>query len=215
MGFTIRLIGAEIVAAFFLSQVIGDVYITDEGKLFAVFFGPCHHFGDLFCEQILVLHHHHRNGTSAIGLEPLADALGIVASGVDHIVGGDIAFFSVDDPAFVSLLGDACRGREAKDFLAHVARALGEGLSELSGVNIAVCRIVEHACEIVGFKERVVFLGLLGCPDFHGDALVAAHGSRAFKLLHALFGMGEANGAGLVIIHWVIDFCSEAGVELC
>ena len=105
VGFAIRLIGAEIVAAFFLSQVIGDVYIADEGKLFAVFFGPCHHFGDLFCQQILVLHHHHRNGTSAIGLEPLADALGVVASGVDHIVGGDIAFFSVDDPAFVSLAG--------------------------------------------------------------------------------------------------------------
>jgi hypothetical protein len=100
--------------------------------------------GDLLGEQILVAHHHHRHGAPAIGLEPFADALGVIARGVDDDLAADRALFGLDDP-FAPFTAHAGRGAEAQDLRAHVARALGQRLGELRRVDVAIVGIVERA----------------------------------------------------------------------
>ena len=215
MATTVWLIRANVDAAFLLTQIVGHVHIAQQWQLGAtVFFRPVFQFGDLLGQQILVRHDHHRHGATTVGLEPFADALGIVASSVDHIVTFDVALFGVDDPCVILFLSDAGGRAEADDFRAQIAGTFGHCLRDLRGVDITVSGIPENAHQIVGFKEGITFFGFFRRPDFHVDALIAAHGTGAFKLLHPLFGVRQTKRTCLVVIHRVIDFLSQTGIKL-
>jgi hypothetical protein len=101
-----------------------------------------------------VAHHHHRHGAPAIGLEPLAHALRVVAGGVDHDLAADVALFGMDDP-FAVFAADAGGGAEAQDRGAHVARALGQRLGQLCRVDVAIGGVVERALQVMRFDEGI------------------------------------------------------------
>ena len=57
-----------------------------------------------------MLHHHHRHGAPAIGLEPFPDFLRIIARSIHNVFTGDIAIIGVDDPRMIWLLRHARGG---------------------------------------------------------------------------------------------------------
>ena len=159
-------------------------------------------------------HDHHWHGAPAEGFEPFADLLSIVARGIHDIFGADIAFLGVDDP-FAIFAGDTGCGREAVDLCAEIAGALGEGLGQLRGVDIAVHRIEERAGQVMGFDERVAGFDLVDAQNFKVHTLIEPHAAGPFELLQSFDGVGEADGARDVVIHRIVDSFGQAAVKLC
>ncbi len=177
----------------FLPEVIGHVHIAQKWQLAALFFAIGLDLGDFVGQDILVAHHHHRHSAPAVGLKPFTDLLGIISRCVHHIVTGDIAFFRVNDPCVIRLLGDACGGREAQDFRTHVTGAFGQRLCQLGGVNVTVVRIVQCARKIMGFDKRVAGFDFVQIKDFQIHALLLAHAFGAFEFLHPFLAMGQTD----------------------
>jgi hypothetical protein len=148
-------VGAQVEAVLLLPQVVGDVDVAQQRQLVADLLRPVAHGGNLLEDQVLVAHHHHRHGAPAEGLEPFADALGVVAGGVHHDLAADVALFGMDDPLAV-LAADAGGGAEAQDRGAQVARALGQRLGQLRGVDVAIGGVVERALQVMGLDEGIL-----------------------------------------------------------
>ena len=79
MGLAVPLVGAEVQAVLVLAQVIGAIDVAQQRHLVAIFLGPCLQLGNFFGQEILVRHGDHRHSAPAVGFEPFADALRIVA----------------------------------------------------------------------------------------------------------------------------------------
>ena len=95
-------------------------------------------------------HHHHRH----VAAEQPSHFLGAVAGGVDDGFAADLALGRGQHPFALVATGGGHRA-EADDFLAHVARALGERLGELRRIDVAVVGVVERALEVVRLDEGV------------------------------------------------------------
>ncbi len=102
---------------------------------------------------------------------------------------------------------------EALDLRAEVARALGEGLRELAGIDVAVERIVQAADYVFERDERVSLFDLVGRDDRKIDALRARHRADVGVFVHAVARVREADRAGDVIIDGIADPRAEFGVE--
>ncbi len=211
MGAAVALIGAEVEAVFLLPEVVAGVHVAEERE-FAVCGRPFLEFGDLFGGEVLVAHHHHGNGAAAVGFEPFADLLCVVACGVDDDFAGDVALVGVDDPV-VAAPRDAGGGGEAEDLGAHHPRALGQRLCQLRGVDVAVVGVVERTRDVVELDEGVSRADLVMADEGEVHALVAAHAHGAGEFLHPLLRMGEADRAGDVVVHGVVHLLGEAAVE--
>ncbi len=212
MGATVALVGAEIEAVLLLPKIVGGIHIAQKRELFARPFRPCLDLGHLFENHVLVAHHHHRHGAPAVGLEPLAHALGVVSRRVDHIFAADIALFGMDDP-FSILAADSGRGGKAQDRRAQITRAFGKRLGQLRGIDIAIGRIIERAFEVVRFDEGIFGLDLVGRKDVDLHPLIEAHALGSLKFLHPLFGMREPDRAGYVIVHRIIDRLAQTAIK--
>ena len=212
MALAVALIGSEVQAVLVLTQVIGAVDVAQERHFAALFLGPCDQFGDFFGQEILVAHRRHGHGAAAIGFEPFADTLGVIACGIDHLFAADIALGRVDDP-FAVFTADTCGGAEAFDAGPHVAGPFGERLGQLSRVDIAIVGIPESPGQVVRFDEGVAVLDVADRHHFQLHPLIAAHGAGAFKLHHPFLGMTKADGAGDVVIHRVIDLIRQTRVK--
>ena len=92
------------------------------------FFGIGLDFGDLFCEQRLVGHHHHRNRAAAIWFEPFANTLRVITCGVHNVFAANVTLFRVNDP-FAIFAVDPSGRSEAQDLRAHITRTFGKRLS--------------------------------------------------------------------------------------
>ena len=102
---------------------------------------------------------------------------------------------------------------EALDLRAEIARALGEGLGQLAGVDVAVERVVQAADNIVERDERVSLFDLVGRDDRKIDALRARHRATWAIFVHPIARVREADRAGDVIIDGIADPSSRVGVE--
>ncbi len=162
----------------------------------------------------MVFHYHHGHRAPAIGFEPFAHLLCIIAGCVDDIVACNVALFTVNNPCAIVVLCDTSDRTEPDDFRAHFARAFGQGLGQLRRVYIPIRWIPKRPCHVMGFKKGVFFLGFFGGQDLHIDALIAPHGTGALEFLHPFLGMGDPNGSRLMIIHRVIDFVPQPRIKL-
>ena len=209
VGAAVALVGPKVHAVLFLAQIVGDVHVAQKRQLVAAFGGPRGQFGDFVEQDVLVAHHHHRNGPA----EHAADLGRPVAGGVDDVFAADLAFRRLDDP-FAALPAHSGDRAEADDRSTHVARALGQRLRELGRVDVAVIRVVECALQIVQLDEGIVPADVVRRQDVDRHALVAAHAPDALEFLHALARVGEADRAGDVIVHRIVDRRAEPAVEL-
>ena len=107
--------------------------------------------------------------------------------------------------------GDA---REALDAVAQVLGALGIGLHQLAGIDVAVERVVEPADDAVHLHERILVLDLVRADHLEGDALRARHRGDVAVLVHARLVVGEADRAGDVIVDRIADLVAQRRIEL-
>ena len=112
--------------------------------------GILRQFGNRVEQQILMAHHHHRQVTA----KEFADLPSIIPRRIHHVFTADLALGGRDQPCVAI---PPHPGRRAKPFnpRAHLTCALGQSLSQLCGVNVAVIGVVERAGQLVGFQERV------------------------------------------------------------
>ena len=123
MGLTIVLVRTKVQAVFVLTQVVGAIHIAKQGNLAAICFRPGFQFRNFIGQEILVRHRHHWHRPSAIRLEPLANALGIISSGIDDLFAVDVTLLGMHRPCAVRMLGYSCRAAKAFNLCAHLARA--------------------------------------------------------------------------------------------
>ena len=140
MGFAIALVRAKVEAVLFLPQVVAAVDIAQQGQFVAHILRPLFQFGDRIKQHILMAHHHHGQITA----KPFAHLAGIIACGVDHDFAANVALGRGYHP-FIAFTPHTCGGAEAFDARAHLARALGQGLGQLSRINVAVIGVVQSA----------------------------------------------------------------------
>ena len=174
---------------------------------------PGFKLGNFIGEHILVAHHHHRHLTPAIGFEPLADALGVITGCIDHEFTAYIALIGLDDP-FAVFARHPCCGGKAQYFCPQITRAFGQRLGQLRRINIAIIGIIKRAVKIMGFNKRIAVFDLVHREDIKVHSLRAAHAFGAFKFLHPLFGMGQPDRAGDMIIHRIIHRRAKPAVQL-
>ena len=79
------------------------------------------------------------------------------------------------------------------DLGAAVARALGERLGEVGGLDIAVVGMLDRADDAVGLAERPDLLDLLGRQDVDLDADRLGDAGIVHELVPAVLGAGEAD----------------------
>ena len=171
--------------------------------------GPFSKFGDRVEEQVLMAHHHHRHGAA----EHRAHLARIVTRRVYHLFAAHLALGCHDNP-FIAFAPHTGHGAEAFDARAHLPRALGQGLGQLRGVDIAIVGIVERALKVMGFKEGIAPAHLVGAQQIQIHALVTAHADDAGEFLHSFAAMAQAQRSGDMVVHRVIDLGAQTAIEI-
>jgi hypothetical protein len=116
----------------------------------------------------------------------------------------DLALLGLDDP-FAVLAPTPVAGAEPQDLRAQVARALGQRLGQLRGVDVAIVGIVERALQIMRFDERDSVLDLVAGVRFPGPCPGSGPCRGALEFLHPLLRMRQPDRAGDVVVHRVVD----------
>ena len=163
MRTAIWFIWTKVKAMLFLPQVIRHIHITQQWQFMTDRFGMGFDFGDFLGQQILMAHHHHGDRAATIRFEPFADALGVIACGVDHIIGVNVALFGVHNPRAIVVLCDTRRGGKAQDFRAHITRTFGQSLGQLRGINVTVVGVIQCAHKVMCFDKWIAFFDLVRC----------------------------------------------------
>ena len=199
------LIGAEQQAVALLAQIVRDVGVAQQRQLLLARAQLRDHLG----HQVLVRHRDDRH----VLPDHRHDLARAIAGGIDHDLAAHVALVGLHQPFLAGALqrGDA---REALDAAAEVLRALGIGLHQLAGVDVAVIRIVQRAHHVVQLDERILVLDLVGRDHLELDALRARHRRDVAVLVHALLVVGEADRAGDVIVDRIADLVAQLRIEL-
>ena len=143
-----RLIRPEQQAVPLLPQVVADVGIANQRQAG----GPARdQLGDVLGDQVLVGERHDRQVLAEHGGH-LAAA---IARRIDHVLALDRSFRGVDAPAAVGQLPQGSDASVPADAGAEIARALGERLRQLRGVDIAVLRVPQAGADSIELEERV------------------------------------------------------------
>ena len=119
-----------------------------------------------FGDDVLVLHRDHRD----VDPDHLACLAGKIAGAGDHVIGGEDLLVRLHMPGPVRILVKRRDGGVAHDPGTPVARALGQRLGEVGGLDIAVIGMLDRAQNAVGFAERPNLLELFRRQEFHVDA---------------------------------------------
>ena len=90
------------------------------------------------------------------------DLAGAISGGIDHDLRLDLAFVGGDAPVAIGLLRESRHPGEALDAAAEILGALGIGLGQLAGIDIAVIGIPERALEIMQLEEGMARLASAG-----------------------------------------------------
>ncbi len=206
VGRRLPLIGPEQQAAALLPQIVAGIGIAKQRQLLLAAL----EFRDRFGHEILMGHGDDRHVLTDHG----HDLTGAITGGVDHIFAGDIALVGLHQP-FARLgafqPGDA---GEAGDLRAHVAGALGIGLGELAGIDVAVERIPQAALEIMQLDEGIALLDIGRRQQLELQPLGAGHAAHMGILLHARLGVREADRSRDVIVHGIVDLFAQLRVKL-
>ena len=98
------------------------------------------HFWHGVKQHILVRHDHHRH----IAAKPFAHFARTIARSIHNVIARNIALGGRDHP-FIAFAPRACGGAKAFNPCPQIARALGQRLGQLCGVNIAIIGIIKRA----------------------------------------------------------------------
>ena len=136
-----------------------------------------------------------------------------IAAGGDHMLTGDVALAGVDHPFAVRLLRDAGDGGVAINGGAQLARALGQGLGQVGGLDIAVIGMLDGADQVIGLGERPDFLDLVRGQevDVHADGL--GHARIVAILVHPVLGQSKADVGHLGEADLELGLGFQRGVE--
>jgi len=211
MTLTGVLIGPEVKAGLFLAQIVRAIDITQQRQLIALFIQPFLQLAHRLSQQILVRHGHHGH----MAAKPLPNLLRAIARSVHNVFAGNIALLRMHRPLLLTLIPSHTRcGAEALNMTAEVPRALGKGLGQLRGVNIAIGGVKHPAREVMRLQERIMLLQVFIRAHLHIQALHAAHACHVFKFLHAFFRVRQANSARHPIVHGIVNAIAQLPVQL-
>ena len=213
MCLTVTLVRAKVQTILVLTQVVGNIDVPHQWHLVTFFLGPGFQFGNRLGQEILVRHDNHRDSAAAKGFEHLANPLGIVTGTVDDILTTNVALFSFDDP-FIAITVHTRDRTEAFDMTTGLTGTLGQGLSQLSRVNITIQRIPHTTGKVVGLKEGMQILHLGRGHDVHLQPDGSGLASDLFKLLHTLFGMGQTQAACNMVVHRIVHIFGQPAVHI-
>ena len=199
------LVGAEQQPVPLLAQVVAVVRVAQERQ----FSLAPRELADRVGDEVLVGHRHARD----IPPVEAADLGRTVACRVDDRLARDRAGRRLDPPFAGRRSSHSGDAAVTDDPGSLVPRALRQRLGELRGIDVAIERIPLSALEPLRLNERVAALDIGGRQHLKFDALVAGHAGHVAELVHALSALGEADGAGDVIVDRIVDCRTEAGIE--
>ena len=183
----VPLVGPEQQPGALLAQVPGDVGIAHQRQRPPVRRDRRDRLG----HQILVLHADHRQ------VEPdhAADLARPVARGIDHGLAGDRAILGHDPPFAAGVRSIASTGFLPVDRRPGIARALGQRLGHLRGVDVAIVRVPQAPDHVVGREERVALAHLGRAQDLEREPLRRRHAGDVVELRQPVPGMREPDAA--------------------
>ena len=181
------LVGAAEQALALLAQVVALVAVVQQRDLLAQGLD----LGDRLGDEILVFHGHQRQ----IDPGQLADLAAPETGGVDHRVGFDGALRRHHLPGAVGLRVGLDHRRMTVDLGAAVARALGKGVGNAAGVDVAFVGLEHADANVRQIQERVHRQGFFLGDDLEVDAGVFRLGALDLELVLAFLGGGEIDAA--------------------
>jgi hypothetical protein len=195
-------IGADKERVPFPAQVEADVRVAHQGEQARVLFQRLERFG----HEILVLQRDDRC------LQPghLGDPGPIEPACVDHDLGPDrpLGAGHVPFPRRAAL--DPGDRREAFDLSAQVTRALGQGLCQLAGVDVAFIGVENTAQNrLVGMPERVHVVHLCGAQHPQIIAGAGGHAAQVPEQVHPRFGMGRPERLRVAVGDGAVDLFGQ------
>ena len=207
MRLRVPLVGTEDQPVALLAQVVADIRVAQQRHAVGAARGELR---DVLGDEVLV----RERDDGQIRSDHRRHLAATVARGVDHLRCLDHALVGGDAPLAG---GCALDGRDpglAVDGRTRIARALGERLRELCGVDVAVVRVVEPRLDVVGGDERVPLADLGGREHLELDALRARLRHHMLELVHPVGGVREPDAARDVVVHVVADTRTELRIEL-
>ena len=207
MRLRVPLVGTEDEALPLLTQVVADIGVAQERQPLST---ARHELGDVFGDEVLVrerddgeIRTHHRRHLATT-----------VTGGVDHLGRLDDALVGGDPPLAGRRAIDGGDPSLAIDGRAAVARALGERLRELRGIDVTVVGVEETRLDVVGGDEGVPLADLGGRQHLELDALRPRLRDHMLELVHTVRGVCEPDAARDVVVHVVIDTRAQLRIEL-
>ena len=156
-----------------------------------------------------MLHRHHRH----IEADHAARLPREIAAGRNDVFAGDLTLVSRHHPLAIRLLGDRGDGGVAVNGGAALTGALGQGLRQIGGLNIAILRVLDRPQNAVHIGQRPDFLDLVGRQEVDIDADGLGDAGIIFILVHPVWAVGEANVADPREADAQLGFGLQAGVE--
>ena len=144
--------------------------------------------GDFFGQEILVLHR--RNGM--MYPHHRAHLVHAVAASIHNHITVDIAVFGVHGPRIIFVLGQPGDRRVAINFRPRLARAAGQGLTQLRRVDVTIHRIPKATDQVVSGNQGVTAGAFLCVNDLKFHIHSTRHGRKVAISLHLRFGIGKA-----------------------
>lgn len=144
----------------------------------------------------------------------LPDPSPIIAGGIDHHLANHIAPVACNQPVARGAPGDRAHGGEAGDGGAQIARALGQGLGQLTGIGIPFVRIVKTADDaragrVIGMHR----LHLARCQHAQIIAKRIGNTDEVAVEVDPFLGLGGPEGSGMAIGDRGVDGLCQILVE--
>ena len=137
--------------------------------------------------KVVVGHGGHGQGQP----RPLPHLPGVGATGVDHVLAGDVALLGEDLPLAAVELLDVCCPAAADDARAQLPRPGRQRLGNAAGVDVTIVggmQRAEHAFEVV---EGVEFSDPVRADQLDVEAQRAPHGQRMAQPVHLVFAVRQ------------------------
>ena len=169
-------------AAGLLTHIPAGIRLAQHAHFGQALGAALHDRGVLFGDDILMFDRDDRD------IEPnhSAGLPGEIAGGRDDMLSCDLALVSGHHPLAIALLRDRGDGGVAIDRGAALARALGQCLRQVSGLDIAIIRMLDRAQNAVRLGQRPDVLDLVWRQEFDIDADRLGNARIILVLIHAV-----------------------------